>query len=76
MTRPIWENTSSWKRPIQSAPTAPSTAIGVPSSTPKGSVQLSYCAASSRNTTSSEKPKTAAGGMPSSATFSWNDMPE
>ena len=50
--------------------------MGVPSRTPNGSVQLSYWAARSRNTTSSEKPKTADGGMPSDATFSWNDIPE
>ena len=76
MTRPICENTSSSKCASQSAATAPRTAMGVPSSTPNGSVQLSYSAARSRKTTSSEKPKTAAGGMPCAATFSWNDMPE
>ena len=76
MSRPIWEKTSRSKRRSQRAATAPKTAMGVPRRTPRGRVQLSYWAARSRNTTSSENPKTAAAGMPSAATFSWNDMPK
>ena len=50
---------------------APKTAMGVPSSTLKGSDQLSYCAARIRKTKSSESPKITAGGTPSWAFFSW-----
>ena len=88
ITRPICEYTSlsictmyggqnqpSTTRRSHSTPKAPKTATGVLSSTLNGSVQLSYSAARIRNTNSSENPKITAGGTPSCAFFSWNDMP-
>ncbi len=54
---------------------APNTAIGVPSSTLKGRLQLSYWAARIRKTQSSEKPKMTIGEMPCCAFFSWKLMP-
>src|SRR6267143_15491 len=56
MSRPICEKTSSSKRRSHSAPRAPNRAMGVASRTANGSVQLSYRAAMSKNTTSTEKP--------------------
>ena len=49
--------------------------MGVPSSTLKGSDQLSYWAARIKNTNSSERPKTTEGGTPCEAFCSWYDMP-
>jgi hypothetical protein len=54
----------------QSAANAPKTAIGEPSRTLKGSVQLTQSAAIRK--TKSSGPKTTAGETPSCAFFSWN----
>jgi hypothetical protein len=44
-------------------------------STLNGNDQLSYRAASTRNTTRSENPKMTDGEMPCCALFSWNEIP-
>ena len=62
-----------WRRKIPAK--APKTAMGVPSSTLKGSDQLSYWAARIRKTKSSESPKMTDTGTPSRAFFSWKHMP-
>ncbi len=49
--------------------------MGTPSSTLKGSVQLSYCAAMMRKTTKNARPKMVAGQTPCAAFTSWYDMP-
>ena len=49
--------------------------MGVPSSTLKGSDQLSYCAARIRKTNSKREAEDAEGGTPCAACCSWNDMP-
>src|SRR5947208_6887380 len=53
---------------------APSTPKGTPSNTANGTVQLSYCAASTRNTSTSPSAKTIA-AAPLEAR-SWYDCPE
>ena len=73
MTRPTWTNTlfsSPWSQMPKKAPKATS---GVPSRTAKGSVQLSYIAASRRKTKSTAIRKVGADG---GAVFSWYESPE
>ena len=48
ITSPTWQNTSLAKPRQNCAPSAPSTASGTPSRMMNGSIQLSYCAASTR----------------------------
>ncbi len=56
-TRPTWQNTSLARPRIHCALSAPSTASGTPSRMMNGSTQLSYCAASTRYTSTTLKPK-------------------
>jgi len=76
VTRPICAKTLFSRPRSQSARNAPRTAIGVPSSTLKGSVQLSYSAARMRKTNSSDSPKITPGETPCAAACAWKDMPE
>src|SRR5438270_12989926 len=75
MTSPICAYTLFSRPRIHRTHRAPKTATGVPSSTLKGSDQLSYCAARIRNTNSRDMAKITEEDTPSTAFFSWNDMP-
>ena len=75
MTRPIWAYRLFSKPPRVSPANAPNTAIGVPSNTLNGRVQLSYSADKIRNTQKIANANTAAGEMPCWASFSWKLMP-
>ena len=74
MTRPICAYTfrSKWRTNMPII--VPRMTVGVASSTAKGSPQLSYCAASSRNTNSTAMPKMT-GAWPSDF-FSWSVRPD
>ena len=76
MMSPICAKTLFCKPRALRARNAPKIAVGVPSSTLKGSDQLSYCAARIKNTQNNEMPKITAGLTPSFAFFSWKEMPK
>src|SRR3954462_10633069 len=63
-TKPIWARMSIGNVRRLSPVVAASRHIGTISTIARGIFQLSYCAASTRNTNSAEAPKIAAVGMP------------